>query len=431
MRDAVWIRVSCESGATNSDSCNRELASKLSTNRRFGLRVIGGLTLLPWMSSQTLLAASGSPAKEMKHTQRTIRVESGTPVSTLSQAARVAKDGDTVEVASGDYRADVAIWTQRDLVIRGIGTRPRLIADGASAEAKATFVMKGDVVRIENLAFHGARVRDRNGAGIRLEKGRLELAGCHFEDNENGILTGNDQEIELAIDRCSFVENGAGDGRSHNLYAGAIGRLTVRSSYFARARVGHLFKSRARENLVAYCRLSGEDGSSSYELEFPNGGVAQVLGCLIQQGPQSENPTIVSYGVEGYRWPRNELQLAFNTIVNDRSQGGTFVRVAAGHVRAELLDNLLVGSGVLDVRTDSALIKNTVGRRSEFVDAPQMDYQLKKASRHVGAAGAVGQLPVGRAYPERQYVHPADSRPLPAITVLTQLSPGAFQRLAD
>jgi hypothetical protein len=59
-----------------------------------------------------------------------------------------------------------------------------------------------------------------------------------------------------------------------------------------------------------------------------------------------------------------------------------------------------------------------------------MNFHLKKSSRHVGAAGTVGQLGAGRDYPERQYVHPADSLPLPTFTALTPLSPGAFQRLA-
>jgi hypothetical protein len=130
-------------------------------------------------------------------------------------AARIASDGDIVEVEPGDYRRDTAVWIQRDFVIRGIGGRPRLMAEGASAEGKAIFVVRGGRVRIENLGFFGARVRDRNGAGIRLERGRLEIAGCHFEDNENGVLSGNEGGTELAIDRCRFVGNGAGDGLSH------------------------------------------------------------------------------------------------------------------------------------------------------------------------------------------------------------------------
>lgn len=406
----------------------RGLIAELS--RRRSLRTLGRLSLLPWVS----LASSGTPLRAAVRSAgaptRTIRVGPGGDTRTLSMAAQIASDGDIVEVGPGDYRRDTAVWTQQDLLIRGVGGQPRLIADGASAEGKAIFVMRGDRVRIENLAFLGARVRDRNGAGIRLERGLLELAGCHFENNENGLLAGNNDGIELAVDRCTFVGNGAGDGQSHNLYAGAIRKLTVRASYFASARVGHLLKSRAMENHLLYCRLSGEHGTASYELEFPNGGLTRVLGCVIQQGPKSENPTIVSYGTEGYRWPNNELRLTFNTIVNDRSQGGTFVRVSPGRVRADLLDNLLVGAGQVDVRTDEASIANSVADRSEFADASQMDFHLRRSSRLVGAAGTVGQLAAGREYPEREYLHPAGSLPLPAFTALTPLSPGAFQRLA-
>jgi len=384
------------------------------------------VALMPERSSAQL-----PPAPRWKQAGRTIHVGPQGDVRTLAEAARLAADGDIVEVAAGEYRGDVAVWKQHDLVIRGTGERPSLIANGASAEGKAIFVVRGDRVRIENLAFFGAAVRDRNGAGIRLEKGQLQINGCHFEGNQNGILTGGGEQIELEIDRSSFVANGAGDGQSHNLYAGAIGRLSVSASYFARSQVGHLLKSRARESLIVYSRLTGEDGTSSYELDFPNGGVARVMGCLIQQGPRSENSTIISYGAEGYRWPSNELQLTFNTIVNDRPSGGIFIRVAPGQVRAEVLDNLLVGSGEMGVKTDSALIRNKVGNRGEFADPARMDYRLKKSSPHVGAAGLVGLLTAGRPHPDKEYVHPADSRKLPDPGSLTPLSPGAFQSLAN
>jgi len=409
----------------------KSFAESRRLSRRSGLRAIGHLVALPWVLPFPTLSAVSTTAAGAGTFRRTIRVRPEDGPQSLSKAARTASDGDIVEVAAGDYRRETAVWTQRDLVIRGVGGQPRLIADGASAEGKGTFVVRGERIRIENLAFLGAKVRDRNGAGIRLEKGRLELAGCHFERNENGVLAGNDERIELVVDRCSFIENGAGDGRSHNLYVGAIGKLEVTSSYFARARVGHLFKSRARESRVVYCRLTGEDGTSSYELEFPNGGVVQVLGCIIQQGPKSENATIVSYGAEGYRWPRNEFQMTFNTIVNDRSQGGTFVHVSPGNVNGGLVDNLLVGNGVVDVKTAGVSIRNAAGLHGEFADASRMDFHLKRSAQHVGAAGTVGQLPAGRTHPDREYLHPANSRELPAFASLTPLSPGAFQSLAD
>ena len=43
-------------------------------------------------------------------------------------------------------------------------------------------------------------------------------------------------------------------------------------------------------------------------------------------------------------------KLAFNTIVNDCSGGDTFVCVRQGDVRAQLMDNLLVGCADVDVQ---------------------------------------------------------------------------------
>lgn len=147
--------------------------------------------------------------------------------------------------------------------------------------------------------------------------GRVELTRCHFERNENGSLATNGPSVERSIDRCSLAENGAGDGRTHAAYAGTIGRLTVMSSYFAKSPVGHPLKSHALAAVLMYCRLSAEDSTSCDELAILNGGTGVVMGCLIQQGPRSEGVTTISKGVEGYRRPRNEPHLPFNTIVND------------------------------------------------------------------------------------------------------------------
>ena len=47
----------------------------------------------------------------------TLRVGSGASLRVPSAAARVARDGDVVEIECGVYD-DVAVWTQNDLTIR-------------------------------------------------------------------------------------------------------------------------------------------------------------------------------------------------------------------------------------------------------------------------------------------------------------------------
>ena len=49
---------------------------------------------------------------------RIIRVDPHGDIKLPSQAARLARDGDTVEIDPGIYRADVAVWPQSLLQIR-------------------------------------------------------------------------------------------------------------------------------------------------------------------------------------------------------------------------------------------------------------------------------------------------------------------------
>jgi hypothetical protein len=282
--------------------------------------------------------------------KRIIRVGPHRSVTRIGLAAKVAKDGDIVEIDAGDYPADVAVWSQADITIRGKGGRVRLIASGASAEDKAIWVIRGGRVSIDNIDFVGARVSDRNGAGIRFETGKLTISNCLFFDNETGLLTSADPESELVIEGSEFGYNGTGDGQTHNLYVGQIRSLVVTGSYFHHGNVGHLIKSRAASNFIAYNRITDETGGrASYELEFPYGGVAYVLGNMIQKGSQASNSTLISFGAEGLAHPQNKLYLAHNTLVNDLPYGGTFLRVASGAQRVETSNNLLVGRGRLDV----------------------------------------------------------------------------------
>ena len=351
-----------------------------------------------------------------------IRVDPAGPVKTLADAARQARAGDVVELPPGQLHGDVAVWTQASLTIRGAVTGTTLNADGRSAEDKAIFVVRGGNIVIENITFTGARVSARNGAGIRFETGALTVRNCRFIDNENGILTANTPTSSLVIENSEFAFNGAGDGQSHNLYVGAIGRLEVTASWFHQARVGHLLKSRARENLISYNRLTDEaNGHASYELELPNGGRATVIGNLIEQSPTTENPNLISYGAEGFKYDDNRLVLAYNTLVDDRPSNGIFLKVWPGNARVVAINNLLVGgAGTLDGGPGASLSNNIAVVRDAFADAANYDYRLRASA----AAKLKAPLPDDvELAPLFEYVHPLKARALDGPPRL----PGAFQ----
>ncbi len=318
---------------------------------------------VPVVEAKTATAAPGNDPGGVPGPIITVGPNGSVP--TIAQAARIARDGDTVEVQAGEYRGDVAVWTQHHLTIRAVGGRAVLIADGKSAEGKGIWVIRNGRFEVDGFDFVGTRVDARNGAGIRFERGTLLVRNSRFIDNQMGLLTGNDPDSELIIERCEFSGPRDGPRWYHNVYAGRIARFTLVDSYSHSARVGHLVKSRARESVVIGNRLVDGDGTASYELEFPEGGVVTVRDNVIEQGPRTENPVIVSFGAEGYHWSRNELSMFHNTLVNRAGHGATFVRVSPGDASANLISNVWVGTGRLQIPDGS----DTKTNRTVSLDA--------------------------------------------------------------
>ena len=359
----------------------------------------------------------------------TMVVGPGEMVSTVTEAARLARDGEVIEIRSGNYRGQPAIWTQNNLLIRGAGERPVMIADGRSAEDKAIWVVRGGRVRIENIEFRGARVTDGNGAGIRFEKGSLSIMNCRFIDNENGILTGNSAEQSLEISDSEFGDEPRHtDGFSHLLYVGAIGKFVLRGSRFFNGYRGHLVKSRARENHVLYNMLAdGAGGRASYELEFPNGGIAYVIGNVIAQGAGTDNPSVVSYGAEGPRWPVNGLYLAHNTLVND-NYTGTFLAVRdekfPGGIDVWAINNLTVGNGDVNRPAQGRFEGNRSAGRGELIEYGELPLRLSNMSPLRGSVRPPGSIGAVDLLPSAEFTYPIGTR---KIRVSSSLSPGAFQ----
>lgn len=285
----------------------------------------------------------------------TWRVGPGALISRMADAVRLAADGDTIEVLAGDHGGDVVVITQRQLTIVGIGEQPVFDAGGRHAEGKAIWVVRNGDLRIENIGFRGARVPSGNGAGIRFERGRLQLQRCSFIDNQMGLLTGNDPGSELHISDCQFADAPRNPGSlPHLLYVGRIARFSIRGSLLRQGNEGHLLKSRARESTIIDNQLDdGQDGRASYEIDLPNGGLARIERNTLVQSPLTENAVMLSYGAEGQPWDDNRLVVKDNTFVNHRAADGSFVRVWADRLPpgTPVLSsgNRLLGPGSLEL----------------------------------------------------------------------------------
>jgi hypothetical protein len=385
------------------------------------------------------------PLAEHRH----ILVGPSRTLKTPSEAAAIARPGDIIEIDADTYVGDVAVWYPNNLAIRGVGGRARLLAAGRSAEDKAIWVIKGNNVTVDNIEFAEAVVDAGNGAGIRVEGANLTILNCYFHDNQEGILTSIDMtDSALDIENSEFARDGGNGGRSHEIYVNNLRQLIVRGNYFHQGRIGHLIKSRAKRNFVIANRITDEDGSASYEVEFPNGGFNVVMNNLIEKGPAAQNSTMLANAFEGATNPEQKLYVVNNTFVNDLGRGD-FIRVAAPK-DIQVVNNIFVGGGNVLAGSGalrSNLLADGVGGAPHveqplyrdiplteidtrfaldpgFVDPGRQDYRLKPDSPAIG--GGTEPQPAGQLslVPAVEYVHPAHTG---VVQPPTPIDIGAYQ----
>src|SRR5262249_12824967 len=136
-----------------------------------------------------LLMSLSVSATGQASTKKILRVGPLHTYTTISQAAKAARDGDSIEIEAGLYEGlqATAIWSANNLVIRGVGGRPHLEAKGFAVEGKGLWVIKGNDITIENIEFSGAKTSDGQGSALRTEGKNPTLRYCFFHDNQKGV----------------------------------------------------------------------------------------------------------------------------------------------------------------------------------------------------------------------------------------------------
>jgi len=273
---------------------------------------------------------------------------------TLTSAVAAARANDRIILEAGVYLDDTPT-INIPLTIEGVGDGAILRVTRPISNRKGILVANADLV-VRNLILDGAVITEadgKNGAGIRLQAGRLNVENCVFSNNQTGILTNADNGASLTIKGSSFASNGAGDGYTHGIYAGAIAALTVIDSNFSGTRTGHNIKSRARQTTVTNTVLDdGVSGSGSYAVDLPNGGVVILDRLRITQGPGTSNATMIAYGAEGKLYPVSSLTLTNSALINlaGRATGLNNFSAVQALIRDTTFQNIstpLRGSGLI------------------------------------------------------------------------------------
>ena len=280
----------------------------------------------------------------------TLTVGPSETYKTIAAAVAASQDGDTIEVKAGLYENDYAEITKK-VTLTSVGGFARLHSTGLIPNRKAILITDTDVT-IKGFEFSGAKVSGNdggNGAGIRYQGGDLKVEGCYFTDNQDGIMGTSDGTGTVTIKDSEFFANGATIGPSagftHNLYISTgVAKLVIDNSYFHGARVGHEMKSRAKETIIRNSRfVDGPTGTASYSIDLPNGGEATITGSQIEQGPKSQNPTIIAFGEEGNLHTDSKLTVENSLIENDLNSPSAYGVWNAGPAPIHILNSKVYG----------------------------------------------------------------------------------------
>lgn len=340
---------------------------------------------------------------------KTLKVGPNRTLRLPSDAAKIAENGDMIEIDAGIYHNDYAAWHQDGITLRGVGGMVHLKSTGYIENGKGIWIINGDDVSIENIEFSGAAVRDTNGAGIRHQGGNLTLHNTFFHHNEFSVLTGPSEDAVIDIQDSRFWHQKRKTRFSHGIYIGAVAQFRITGSHFLGTDKGHQIKSRARENHILYNRIEDvPQGTTSRLIDLPNCGLSVIMGNDLHQSASTHNVDAIGYGAEGCE-RRNERQkrifVVNNTFINEANSGALLKNHAKGD--ALVANNLLLGRSfsLLGDGKKTRNIKTSLARRHKG------DWAPSKGSKAIDRVKSLPPFEGKLLIPTKEFTLPAGTRP--------------------
>jgi hypothetical protein len=251
------------------------------------VRPLAALALLACASWPVAFATAKSANTVAPYTV----VESGRSYVRLQDAVDAIGNGKgTIRFASMRF-ADCAVQKGGDITYQA-AVPGEAVLEGVECDDKAALVLAGRSARIEGMVFAEMRVDDKNGAGIRLERGNLTVLQSWFRDSEQGILANNDPGSSIVIDKSTFTRLGTceGSGCAHSIYIGDYGSLTVTHSRFEKGTGGHYVKHRGAQVSITDSSFDDSGGyETNYMIDLPNGSTGRIAGNWFAQGMSKDN----------------------------------------------------------------------------------------------------------------------------------------------
>lgn len=280
--------------------------------KAFMVKALCRRPLLPLLALPLLFAPAPLPAQ----TGGAAYSIDGRSFERLQDAVDAIGQGEgTIRIAPGFHR-DCAVQTAGRIAF--VAAEPgRAIFDGVTCEGKAALVLRGAGARVDGLVFQNMRVPDGNGAGIRLETSDLDIVNAMFRNSEQGILTADDPEAKLTIDRSTFSRLGRCDrglSCAHSVYTGIYGKVVVTRTRFEKGSGGHYLKTRAIAVDINDNSFDDTQGmATNYMIDLPSGSVGQIANNMFVQGKDKENySALIAVAAEERKNPSRGLSIVGN-----------------------------------------------------------------------------------------------------------------------
>ncbi len=276
-------------------------------------------------------------------------LETGQGFSRLQDAVNAIGDArGTIAIAPGNHRQCAV---QEAGFISYLSEEPgAAVFDAVTCEGKAALVLRGRGAEVSGLVFQNMRVRDYNGAGIRLETGDLTVAQSWFRDSQQGILTAYDNTAQLVVDRSTFTRLGTCEGAggcAHSIYTGALRQVRITNSRFEQGRGGHYVKVRAPIVQIASSSFDDAGGQgTNYMIDLPAGASGQITNNWFVQGRDKENySAFIAVAAESREFTSAGLVVAGNyaRFAPGVDRNSTFVADWSGEVQ-QIEDNRLAAN---------------------------------------------------------------------------------------
>ena len=293
----------------------------------------------------------------------------GCEYTDLEKALKDIKTNGTIYIEGGNYKT--CGYIKRPVHIIGTSFQnPRAHLLSKACANKGALVINAPDVTIENIDISKIRLKNNNGACLRIEENasNLTLKNIKCSFSQAGILA-NIKAGKLVIQNSLFEYNGFNYGAVHNLNITSKGSIEIHHSQILSTREkGHSLRVNAPNILIENSVIAALNQQNSRAIDNSIGGKLIIKNSIIQQGPNSDNNEMIAFGLaeEKNSLISQSILLENNQIIFDKPDN--------------LLSSLINRKKLFKTSTKNIILRNNtiVGMDTYGVDIDNQTLQNNK-----------------------------------------------------